>query len=129
METILLPVDVPEAKVWQKSIDTAIELAKREGAALHVLWVVPEFERRLGVRPVSHKPEMQQFVEQTFPDMEVKPILKAGSVHKEIRDTAKQIDADLIVMGARNPRLTDVLMGSNAANVALHGRCSVYVVR
>jgi nucleotide-binding universal stress UspA family protein len=36
---------------------------------------------------------------------------------------------DLIVMASHDPRVTDYLIGSNAAHVVLHGPCSVLVVR
>ena len=36
---------------------------------------------------------------------------------------------DLVVMAAHDPRVTDYLIGSNAAHVVLHAPCSVLVVR
>ena len=42
---------------------------------------------------------------------------------------AEEIGANLIVMGARNPRLKEHLMGSTASQVTLYAKCSVYVVR
>ncbi len=35
----------------------------------------------------------------------------------------------LVVMAAHDPRITDYLIGSNAAHVVLHAPCSVLVVR
>ena len=131
MKNILLPIDISEAHVWQKTLDEATAIARREGATLHVLWVVPELERRLAVRPADHRPEVEDFVKKTFADsdVEAKPMLKAGSTHREIRAAAEEIDADLIVIGSHDPRWSDSIIGSNAAHVALHSDCSVYVVR
>ena len=42
---------------------------------------------------------------------------------------AKEIGADLIVMGSHRPELADYLLGANAAKVVRHADCSVMVVR
>ena len=52
-----------------------------------------------------------------------------GTVYEEILRAAERIGADLIVMGSHRPELKDYLLGSNAANVVRHARCSVLVVR
>lgn len=130
MENILLPVDVPKASSWKKSVDVAAEIAKREGATLHVVWVVPEIEWDLNKRPEDNEPELKKYIAEALPDgIDAKPLIRAGSAHREIRAAAKEVGADLIVLGAHDPKLTDGLIGSNAANVAMHSKCSVYVVR
>lgn len=130
MKNVLLPVDVSKADSWKKSADIAAEIAKREGAALHVLWVVPEIEWDLNKHPEDNKPKLQEFIDKSLPDdIETKPMIRTGSAHREIRSAAKEVGADLIVMGAHDPKLRDEVIGSNASNVALHSKCSVYVVR
>jgi nucleotide-binding universal stress UspA family protein len=130
MKNVLLPVDVKKADSWKKSIDAASEIAKREGATLHVVWVVPEIEWDLNKHPEDNEPELKKFISETLPEgVEAKPVIRAGSAHREIRAAADEIGADLIVMGSHDPKLSDSLIGSNAANVALHSKCSVYIVR
>ena len=130
MKNVLLPVDVKKAASWKKSIDVAAEIAKREGATLHVVWVVPEIEWDLNKHPEDNEPELKKFISERLPEgVEVKPLIRAGSAHREIRAAADEVKADLIVMGSHDPKLSDSLIGSNAANVALHSKCSVYVVR
>lgn len=130
MDNVLLPVDVAKASSWKKSVDVAAEIAKREGATLHVVWVVPEIEWDLNKHPEDNEPELKKYIAEALPDdIDVKPLIRAGSAHREIRAAAKEIGADLIVMGAHDPKLSDGLIGSNAANVAMHSKCSVYVVR
>lgn len=130
MKNILLPIDVPKAGSWKKSVDVASEIAKREAATLHVLWVVPEIEWDLNKHPEDNEPELKKFISETLPEeVEAKPVIRAGSAHREIRAAADEVNADLIVLGSHDPKLTDDLIGSNAAKVALHSKCSVYIVR
>jgi universal stress protein F len=131
-EKILLPVDLTQAEIWARVIDEAIGMAQRRGAELHVLWVVPSLERNLNRLPEDKKPELDGFVKSRFPaDIEVKGHLRAtlGSPHRVIRTVAEELGANVIVMGAQNPRLSERIMGSNASQVTLYAKCSVYVVR
>ena len=131
-EKILLPIDLPQAAAWAKVIDEAIGMAQRRGAELHVLWVVPSLERNLRRLPEDNKPELDAFIERQFPaDITVKGHLRAtlGSPHRLIRSTAEELGIDVIVMGAQNPRFSERFMGSNASQVALYAKCSVFVVR
>lgn len=130
MKNVLLPVDVAKAESWKKSVDIAAEIAKREDATLHVLWVVPEIEWDLNKHPEDNEPKLREYMAKALPDgLETKPMIRAGSAHREIRAAADEIGADLIVMGSHDPKLRDSVIGSNASNVALHSNCSVYVVR
>ena len=132
VEKILLPIDLPQAEAWRKVIDEAVGMTQRRGAELHVLWVVPSLERNLRRMPEDKKPELDAFLEQRFPaDIVVKGHVRGTleAPHRAIRAVAEEIGANLIVMGARNPRLRDHLMGSTASQVTLYAKCSVYVVR
>jgi nucleotide-binding universal stress UspA family protein len=130
VQKILLPVDVTQAQLWKKSIDTAIALARQDGARLHVLYVVPKLERNLTRLPEHHKPELDRFMKQVMPeDVEATGELVAGTKHREICKAAQKSGADVIVMGSHNPRGRDVLLGSHASSVVLNAPCSVYVVR
>lgn len=131
-ERILLPVDLAQAEVWRKVIEEAIGMARRRAAELHVLWVVPSLERNLKRLPEDKKPELDAFVRSRFPtDLPVTGHLRAtlGSPHRVIRAVAEELGANVIVMGAQNPRLTERITGSNASQVALYAKCSVFVVR
>lgn len=132
VEKILLPLDLAQADAWQRVIEEAIGMARRREAELHVLWVVPSLERNLRRLPEDKKPELDAFVKSRFPaDLAVKGHLRAtlGAPHALIREVADEIGAGVIVMGARNPRLREHLMGSTASQVTLYAKCSVYVVR
>jgi universal stress protein F len=131
-EKILLPLDLTQAEAWKKVIEEAIGMAQRRAAELHVLWVVPSLERNLNRLPEDKKPELDAFVTSRFPkDLPVVGHLRAtlGSPHRVIRAVADELGVNVIVMGAQNPRLTERITGSNASQVALHAKCSVFIVR
>jgi nucleotide-binding universal stress UspA family protein len=52
-----------------------------------------------------------------------------GSVYNEVLREADRIGADLIVVGSHRPTMATYLLGSNAATIVRHARCSVLVVR
>jgi glycine betaine/choline ABC-type transport system substrate-binding protein len=47
----------------------------------------------------------------------------------ETAEAQEELPADLIVMASHRPSLKDYLLGPNAAHVARHARCTVYIVR
>jgi nucleotide-binding universal stress UspA family protein len=59
----------------------------------------------------------------------VEKIVALGSIYREILRAAQEVPADRIVMGSHRPERKDFLLGSNAAKVARHAKCSVLVVR
>jgi universal stress protein F len=52
-----------------------------------------------------------------------------GSPKEQILKLADIINADLIVIGSHRPSTRTYLLGSNAAAVVRHAKCSVLVVR
>ena len=55
-------------------------------------------------------------------------VVGVGNVYEEILKLADEIACDLIVMASHRPELKDYLLGPNAARVARHANCSVWVV-
>ncbi|NJN39573.1 MAG: universal stress protein [Gammaproteobacteria bacterium] len=137
---VLLPVDREHAASWQRALPFAIAQCKTSGARLHVLTIVPG----LGVGDVSsflpagYEQQildkanlwMHEFTrDHVPPGVAVQHIVGHGKVHREILRVAAEIGADLIVMASHRPELVDHLLGSNAAHVVQHAKCSIMVVR
>ena len=59
------------------------------------------------------------------PDIEV----RSGSAHNAILDIAGEREADLIIVSSHKPGLQDYLLGSTAARIVRHAKCSVLVER
>jgi nucleotide-binding universal stress UspA family protein len=137
---ILLPVDLSDEHSWSKALPTALALCKAFQAELHVMTVVPDFGLPMVGQyfPPDYESkvhdhvgtQLRDFVAAQVPEgVAVKRIIATGTIYQQILSVAKQIGADLIVMGSHRPELADYLLGPNAARVVRHADCSVMVVR
>ncbi len=139
-KNILLPVDLNENSSWQLTLPVTLEYVTAFKAQLHVLTVVPEFGMSIVSQFFPGNAEEQiiksatealhKFTEEHIP-AEIKPrhVIAQGTVYEAIIDTARRVDADLIIMAAHRPELKDYLLGPNAARVVRHSDRSVLVVR
>ena len=141
-QNIIALVDLNEEDSWRKALPTAIDHAKHTGARLHVLNIVPDgmfrmsvvaqvipedYERRL---TDEAKEQLAALVkEHAVEGIDVEPAVRFGSIYKEALSFARDIGADLIIMGAHKPGMADYLLGSNASQIVRHAKCSVWVVR
>jgi len=57
------------------------------------------------------------------------PASHGASIYAEILGAAEAAEADLVVVGSHRPAMKDYLLGTNAARVVRHARCSVLVAR
>jgi nucleotide-binding universal stress UspA family protein len=139
-KNILLPVDISEDDSWKRALEIAVEYAQAFGSHLHVMTVVPDsgmamvsqyFSKDAVNRIIeATNQSLHAFVEGNIPkNIRVQHIVTTGNVYESIIDTAKKINADLIVMSAHRPELKDYLLGPNAARVVRHSDRSVLVVR
>lgn len=137
---ILLPVDLNHESSWARSLPAALDLARAFGSNLHVVTVIPEFGPSMvsqffpedfEQRATSHIMEaLHAFVTAHVPaGIRVQHVVAHGEVYDEILRTADGNGCDLIVLGSHRPELKDYLIGSNAARIVRHARCSVLVVR
>ncbi len=135
---ILLPIDLDEKQ--QMTLAPAIEQAKAFGAQLHVMTVVPDFRMSIISQYFPGQSDdkiiagtqeaLKAFTKEHVPaDIPVQHIVAQGTVYEVIIETAKKINADLIIMGAHRPDLKDYLLGPNAARVVRHSDKTVLVVR
>ena len=57
------------------------------------------------------------------------PVTHGASIYAEILGVAEGAEADLAVIGSHRPATKDYMLGTNAARVVRHARCSVLVAR
>ena len=140
-KTIIMPVDVFEMELSDKAIRHAEFLAQDDGV-IHLLHVLPgsaslslhrfaadvrRFEEHL-----QHEAEerLQTMVSHfTIDPSRIKQHVRFGSVRDEVNELAKELDADVVVIGSRNPSISTHLLGSNASSVIRHANLPVLVVR
>ncbi len=137
---ILFPVDITHSSEWKQALSVCIEYAEAFKSKIHVMTVVPDagmsivgqyFSKESAAKVVEEvKQALHKFVNDNIPkNIEVQHIVSTGSVYESIIETAKRIDADLIIMSAHRPELKDYLLGPNSARVVRHSDRSVLVVR
>ena len=139
-KNILVPIEFSEQS--EKAATAACALASKTGATVHLLhaYVIPveSVGRALTVSQnyveqfvQESKAHLQELVAKLCPDASVGPLLvESGDPREVITQKAKELNAELIVMGTHGRRgLIHALMGSVAESVARTAPCSVLVVR
>ena len=139
---IVALVDLDDESSWRRALPTAIDYAKHVGARLHVLTVVPDGMFRMTVVaqliPEDYERQLTDAAQERLAALirehageavDVEPVIRLGGVYREALSFARDIGAELIVMGAHKPEMADYLLGSNASQIVRHAKCSVWVVR
>ena len=139
-KNIVLPVDLRHEHSLQQVVPAALVYSQTDGAHLHLVTVVPElalasptltlprdFKRRA---LEEARKRLSDLAEQYLPEqVNLVQTVREGSIYREILAVAAQVNADLIIMASRKPSMQTYLLGSNAARVVEHAKCSVLVVR
>jgi len=141
-QNIIVLVDLDDESSWRKALPTAIDYARHIGARLHVLSIVPNGMYKMTVvaqlLPEDHEQRLTDDAKQRLAelvgrhavdDVRLEQVVRFGSVYKEALRFARDVEADLIVMGSHKPETKDYLLGSNAAQIVRHAPCSVWVIR
>jgi universal stress protein F len=133
--TILVPIDIAHLDKGKAMIDVAIAHASK-GAQIIILNVVEEIptwaaaEIPEGIIDKSRQTsvdEMNAIAKESGIEMDVE--VRMGHSYKTILDVAKEKSADMIIVASHRPGLQDYFLGSTAAKVVRHAKCSVLVVR
>lgn len=138
---ILLPLDLQEAGATTGAAQVAVDQARKYGAELRVLavlpgvgtpWVSTYFPRETIERARRDlEQRLADWVRSQVPaDVTASQVVREGAPHREILDEAKRSDVDLIVMASHDdPRVDRALLGSVAAKVVERSHVSVMVIR
>ena len=140
-KTIIMPVDVFEMALSDKAVRHAEFLAQQDGV-IHLLHVLPGSARftmsrftadlRRFEEHLQHEAEtrLQTMVSHFSIDpSRIKLHVRFGSVRDMVNELASEINADVVVIGSRNPSISTPLLGSNASSVIRHAHIPVMVVR
>ena len=139
-KNILLAIDLNDEISCRKPLLSAVELARTFGARLHVLTVVREVEAILLAKaaPLGYElitADLENRIAGLIRRVDVSNlepnilVTHGASIYAEILEVAGEVEADLIVVGSHRPAMKDYLLGTNAARVVRHARCSVLVAR
>ncbi len=134
-KTILVPIDMGHVVEGKSIIDIAIDHADEDTkiVLLNVVEEIPNWaainlpadiidqsldEARDGLKAIANASGRKMDVE-----------IRTGHSYNTILDVAEDKNADLIVVASHRPGLQDYFLGSTAAKVVRHAKCSVLVVR
>jgi nucleotide-binding universal stress UspA family protein len=137
---ILVPTDLSEGA--EQALDYACELAQALGAQVHLLNVigipalgVPELGMALTSTMidqlvVDNQTALDQLARTKCTAQVGQVLIKTGDARDVINQTAKELGADLIVMGTHGRRgISRALLGSVAETVVRTAPCAVLTVR
>ncbi|EBA9136576.1 universal stress protein UspG [Salmonella enterica] len=140
-KTIIMPVDVFEMELSDKAIRHAEFLAQQDGV-IHLLHVLPGSAsmslHRFAADVRRFEEHLQREAETRLQTMvghfsidpsRIKTHVRFGSVRDVVNEMGEELDADVVVIGSRNPSITTHLLGSNASSVVRHATLPVLVVR
>ena len=134
---ILVPVDISQPEASHRALDVAKTNVDEQTRIVlfHVVDPVPalsgisEVRSQIADTVTLAKEVLHDLIrEEGLPnDTEVR--IARGNVHRMIVKCITDPDSQAIVMASHNPKLSDIVLGSVAAQVVKHATCSVMVVR
>ncbi len=131
---ILVPIAADHPETTKKTLDIAKKLLAPEGVLtlFTVLEPIPAYvAQHLPEGQLEHN--MQAVLKDLEADLTEIPggqaKLSTGHPAREIEHFAAEHDVDCIVMASHRPGLQDYFLGSTAARVVRHAKCSVHVLR
>lgn len=140
MKNILVPIDFSENA--QKALAAAKVFASKTGAALRILHAYQPYVGDISIPATASSLPIYQDLENSFrhnleeyvaeaqsEGYEGEGIWETDGIHGGILSRAKEIGADLIVVGRTGKGgFLDKLIGSSATSIALEAPCPVLVV-
>lgn len=134
-KNILVPVDMGNEDTNLRMINKAKSLLDGGGKVtlLHVMDEVPTYARTylspetIEKNLMEVKGELVSMAKISGGDITVE--VKFGRPSPVILDEAEEMGADLILMSSHRPNISDYLLGSTAARVVRHAKCSVLIDR
>ncbi len=134
-QTILVPIDVAHLEKSEAILNIAIAQGN-ESSQFIFLNVIEEIPQWIASSlPVDIASESRHRAHQQLSDLvntaEINAIVdvRTGHTYRTILDVAEETKTDLIIVASHKPELQDYLIGSTAAKVVRHAKCSVLVVR
>lgn len=137
---ILFPIDLEHTKEAEKSLKIAVEEARRSKAKIYVMTVATGFgmpmvasffdQETVSKALMEVASHLSLYIADNIPDdIESSAVVVEGNPAELILKQAKKDKVDLIVISSHNNQIENLLLGSCAAKVVRHSRCSVMVVK
>ena len=131
---ILVPVSFEDDRNTAEALAVAQKLSDSDGRVtmLHVMEQVPSYV--VNYIPEGFHEKAKAAIIQSLSDLagdmeNAKAIVVDGHSGRTILDWSEGNAAELIVIASHRPGMADYFLGSTAAQVVRHAKCSVHVVR
>ena len=137
-KTVLVPIDLGQIEQGKSLVDIAMKLVESIGGNLFLLNVLPDIPGYVMAEIPDHFLKdakndaikgLEEIAKKNGVGEQANIIVREGNIHNEILTTAEEIGADIIVMASHQPEFSDYLLGSTAARVVRHAKCSVLIAR
>ncbi|MEO0569796.1 MAG: universal stress protein [Pseudomonadota bacterium] len=134
---VLIAVDVALPQDTTANLSAAAKLTQGWDAELHAVTVIPDVGMAIvgsyfsqDFETEGHKAAMEQLTTSlSEANLTATPHVEIGKAYDRVLQLSKTLSADLIMIGAHQPDLSDYLLGSNASRVVRHSKQSVLVLR
>jgi universal stress protein F len=134
-KTIIVPVALAQIEKAQSMLDVARQLGGEDGEIVLVTviedipgYIAAELPAGLIENAADEaRGELRALARNS--GMELPVEVRKGNPATAILAVASERNADVIVIASHRPGLQDYFLGSTAARVVRHARCSVHVIR
>ncbi len=137
MKNILVPIDFSDYA--NNALYIAANIAKLKNAKIHLLHtlgignsLLPKEDINIALYSKQAENKLNEFISDKpfLKDLELSYIIKKQLVYKEINATAKEVNADLIVMGSHgSDGIEEILIGSNTQKAVRYADVPLMVVK
>lgn len=138
----LAAIDLAHPADHNHILSNAARLTEMEGSTLAVVTVIPDFGMSIVgsfFQEGAEKKALEEASETLHKvtaqalgadvQSHIKHLVCHGTPYEQILNIAGEINASQIVVAAHRPDFQDYLIGSTAARIARHARCSVTILR
>jgi len=134
---VIVPVDLSHENAAYRALQVARANLAPGGklTLLHVIAPIPGYVAVEAGFTASEKvtnsamSQLQSLAERDRLASDTDLRIEHGSIYRKILECVTDPDHQAIVMASHNPRFSDFMIGSVAAQVVKHAKCSVFVVR
>lgn len=140
---ILVPIDISEMELALQVIPHVEAYARQDDATFHFLAVIPDYTyfasyglgyKSIGPDAIEREAEAMETLSEivakfSLPEDRIVKHVLSGTPKDYILQLADDINVDVIILASHRPSMSTYLLGSNAAVVVRHAKCSVLVVR
>lgn len=123
MKNILIPTDFSELAT--NAVDIGVKLARSTNSKIYILHVASTKEKTED----SQKKMDDLLNSKMLKDVDAEPVFLQEKIEGAIVKTARDIDVDIIVMGARGEKLSSRIVGSNTERVVRLAQRPVLVIK